>query len=377
MSDASDNRFYREKQEPPTSKTLLDTPLVAGLRDLAKAGTPWCEMAITEIGRLERELRQANSLYAHEGHARMVLMEEISKLRAADEPAAPASNEVVENLDAMFSGATQSLEVRASEWRIVKASLDAWRIMAQGRAKVIKELEGDLQVARLQLEAKRSTAVEPSEPLCPRPCSGRPDGFTMAACILADECGCTAAACEARASAPSTAWRPIEDRAFPDSHAFLVYCPERSNAYAVYRKTAFYGERFLIWGAFETFLQEAPSHWMPLPGRPVTKEADRIAGRHAYLMGEADEKPGHTSARINITPEEWQQAADWAARTATGKSVARSFATDPAASGELRADQRHAVETSACPHCGSSPYATERGRCEECGKFKEGDGGYR
>lgn len=73
------------------------------------------------------------------------------------------SKEVIEHLDSLFSGDTESVEVRASEWRIVKASIDAWRIMAQGRAKVIKDLEGDLQVARLQRDAKR-TSEPPSAP---------------------------------------------------------------------------------------------------------------------------------------------------------------------------------------------------------------------
>lgn len=30
-----------------------------------------------------------------------------------------------------------------------------------------------------------------NEPICPRPCNGRPDDFTMAECILSGECGCT------------------------------------------------------------------------------------------------------------------------------------------------------------------------------------------
>lgn len=46
------------------------------------------------------------------------------------------------------------------------------------------------------------TTQPPTEPLCPRPFTGRPDIFTMAQCILAGECGCTVAACEARKSQP-------------------------------------------------------------------------------------------------------------------------------------------------------------------------------
>lgn len=46
------------------------------------------------------------------------------------------------------------------------------------------------------------TTQPPTEPLCPRPFTGRPDIFTMAQCILAGECGCTVAACEARKFQP-------------------------------------------------------------------------------------------------------------------------------------------------------------------------------
>lgn len=49
------------------------------------------------------------------------------------------------------------------------------------------------------------TTQPPTEPLCPRPFNGRPDGFTMAQCILAGECGCTVAACEARKAQPPEA----------------------------------------------------------------------------------------------------------------------------------------------------------------------------
>lgn len=39
-------------------------------------------------------------------------------------------------------------------------------------------------------EARACFPVE-TEVLCPRPCNGRPDGFTKAQCIAAGECGCT------------------------------------------------------------------------------------------------------------------------------------------------------------------------------------------
>jgi hypothetical protein len=46
-------------------------------------------------------------------------------------------NEVVDYIDKMFSGDTTSVEIRVSEWMAIKASIDAWRLIAQGRQKII------------------------------------------------------------------------------------------------------------------------------------------------------------------------------------------------------------------------------------------------
>ena len=78
----------------------------------------------------------------------------------------------------------------------------------------------------------RCPAPEPRiEPRCPRPCNGRPDDFTMAQCILAGECGCTKAACEARAAgetgAEPAAWLlKLEDgwRYLGSTREFAEHC---------------------------------------------------------------------------------------------------------------------------------------------------------
>ena len=72
-------------------------------------------------------------------------------------------------------------------------------------------------VCRTVHDDPRCPAPEPRiEPRCPRPCNGRPDDFTMAQCILAGECGCTKAACEARAAGETEVWRsdPIPNDVF-------------------------------------------------------------------------------------------------------------------------------------------------------------------
>lgn len=48
-------------------------------------------------------------------------------------------------------------------------------------------------LGRQEIVVKRAVPEQPAEPVCPRPYNNRPDGYSMAECILAGECGCTVA----------------------------------------------------------------------------------------------------------------------------------------------------------------------------------------
>lgn len=77
---------------------------------------------------------------------------------------------------------------------------------------------------------------------------------------------------DATSQPPDREWQPIET-ARKDGKAFLVFCPERANTYMVYRKEAFYGDKFMLWATFEQELTQEATHWMELPPNPSpTKE---------------------------------------------------------------------------------------------------------
>lgn len=98
-------RDWFEQLDDAVNKVIADqeqrssNSLVASLRTMARICASYSKVASVdvqkmakqaadEIERLQGELRLANSLYAHEGHAKMVLMEELSKLRSAEPPKA-------------------------------------------------------------------------------------------------------------------------------------------------------------------------------------------------------------------------------------------------------------------------------------------------
>jgi hypothetical protein len=60
------------------------------------------------------------------------------------------------------------------------------------------------------------------------------------------------------------------------------------------------------------------------------------------------------------------------------KETLKFFFTDEeiaSAIADISGKERPSLETRVgCRHCGSTPLATERGRCEECGKYQTADG---
>lgn len=61
-------------------------------------------------------------------------------------------------------------------------------------------------------------------------------------------------------------WRPIET-ARKDTHAILVWCPERRNQYAATWYAPYGG--WTVFGAGGTRILEEITHWRPLPDDPI------------------------------------------------------------------------------------------------------------
>lgn len=65
-------------------------------------------------------------------------------------------------------------------------------------------------------------------------------------------------------------WISVNERLPEESHAVLVYCPERKNTYC-----AFYvNKQWWIFGAFMEKLYEEVRAWMPLPEPPKAESEE-------------------------------------------------------------------------------------------------------